>query len=75
LILSELHAYYYQIQTEVHVTNSRWCDFVVWSPLDQPFIQRICYDPQFMSKAIAKAQKFDFDKFLPAVLPTQYYHH
>ena len=38
LCLSESHAYYYQIQTEMRVTNSKWCDFVVWSPLDQPFV-------------------------------------
>ena len=69
LCLSESHAYYYQIQTEMRVTNSKWCDFVVWSPLDQPFVQRVRYNPEFMNKAIAKAQKIYFDKFLPAVLP------
>ena len=53
----------------MHVTNSKWCDFVVWSPLDQPFVQRVRYNPEFMNKAIAKAQKIYFDKFLPAVLP------
>ena len=60
MFLSKSHAYFYQIQTEMHVTNSKWCDFVVWSPLDQPFIQRIHYDSEFMSNAIVKAQKFQF---------------
>jgi len=36
LCLSESHTYFYQIQTEMHVTKSKWCDFVVWSPLDRP---------------------------------------
>jgi len=69
IFLSKSHGYYYQVQTEMHVTNSKWCDFVVWSPLDQPFIQRIHYDSEFMSNAIAKAQKFYFNQFLPAILP------
>ena len=69
MFLSESHTYFYQVQTEMHVTNSKWCDFVVWLPLDQPSIQQVCYDPEFMSKTIVKAQKFYFDQFLPAVLP------
>ena len=39
MFLSISHAYFYQVQTEVHVTNCRWCDFVVWSQFHQPFVQ------------------------------------
>jgi len=53
----------------MHVTKCRWCDFVVWSPLGSPFIQRIEYDAAFMKGTIIKAQKFYFEQFLPAVVP------
>ena len=39
--LSTTHAYYYQVQTEMHVTRVQWCDFVVWSPIDDTFVQRV----------------------------------
>lgn len=67
--LSQSNAYFYQIQTQMHVTKCKWCDFVVWSPLSAPFVQRIEYDSVFMKGAILKAQKFYFEKFLPAVVP------
>ena len=67
--LSKSHSYFYQIQTHIHVTKCRWCDFVVWSPHGSPFIQRIEYDAAFMKGAISKAQKFYFEQFLPAVVP------
>jgi len=66
--LSKVHSYFYLIQTQMHVTKCRWCDFVVWSPIGSPFIQRIEYDAAFMKGAIIKAQKFYFEQFLPAVV-------
>ena len=68
MFLSRSHAYFYQVQTEMHVTNFNSCDFVVWSPLHQPFVQQVSYDPEFMKTSIMKAQKFYFDQYLPAVL-------
>lgn len=53
--LSKSHGYYYQIQTQMHVTTLKWCDFVVWSPLQDPFVQRVWYDPVFMEEALPKA--------------------
>jgi len=35
--LSESHLYYYQIQAQMHVSKLQWCDFVVWSPMEDPF--------------------------------------
>jgi len=52
----------------MHVTHLQWCDFVVWSPLYQPFVQRIT-PADFMKSAIAKAGKLYFEQFLPAVVP------
>ena len=53
----------------MYVTKLKWCDFVVWSPLQDPFVQRVYYDPVFMEEAISKARKFYFEHFLPSVVP------
>ena len=47
IFLSKSHTYFYHIQTEMHVTDSKWCDFFVWAQKGQPFVQRVCYDPEF----------------------------
>ena len=49
LSLSNSHAYYYQIQTQMHVAKLPWCDFVVWSPVGDLFVQRVQYNEQCMS--------------------------
>ena len=33
---------------KMHVINLQWCDFVVWSPMEEPFVQKIKYDSTFM---------------------------
>ena len=40
MCLCESHKYFYQIQTQMHVTKLQWCDFIVWCP-KQVFVQRI----------------------------------
>ena len=67
--LSTTHAYYYQIQTEMHVIRLQWCDFVVWSPIEDTFVQRVYYNKPFMENIIAKAQAFYFEKYLPSIIP------
>ena len=69
ICLSKCHSYYYQVQTQMHVTCLLWCDFVVWSPLHEPFVERIKYDAKFMKQVISTAEKFYFNQFLPAVVP------
>ena len=69
VMLSKLHAYYFQVQTQMHVTSLQWCDFFVWSPMGEPFIQRIKYEPAFMDQVFLKAQDFYFNKFLPTAVP------
>ena len=67
--LSKSHMYFYQVQTQMHVTCLNWCDFCVWSPVGEPFVQRIGYEKAFMDKALIKAQNFYFNKFLPSITP------
>ena len=67
--LSKTYAYFYQVQTQMHGTHLAWCDFVVWSPFQDIFIERVCYDPIFMKAAVLKAKELYFEKFLPSVVP------
>ena len=67
--LSKSHSYYYEVQTQMRVANLQWADFVVWSPVDEPFVQRIKYDSTFMNDNLLKAHVFYFKKFLPTVAP------
>ena len=53
---------------EMHVTKLSWGDFVVWSPLEDPFVQRVYYNKSFMEMAISRAQAFYFKKYLPSVI-------
>ena len=68
MCLSKSHGYYYQVQTQMHVTHLQWCDFVVWSPIQEPFVQRVQYDAPFVNTALSKARSFYFEKFLPSVV-------
>ena len=60
---------FYQVQTQMHVTCLIWCDFVVWSPTQDPFVQRVQYDASFTNVALLKACSFYFDKFLLSAVP------
>ena len=53
----------------MYVTNLQWCDFVVWSPMEEPFVLRINYNSTFMSDNLLKAHAFYFKKLLPSVAP------
>ena len=67
LQLSKSHMYFYQVQTQMHVTGLQWCDFFMWSRVGDPFLQRIVYDSTFMNGVLVKAKLFYFNIFLPAV--------
>ncbi len=47
LTLNRDHAYFYQVQVQLHVCNLQYCDFVVWTCKDV-FIERITPDEQFI---------------------------
>ena len=63
VMLSKVHAYYFQIQTQMHVTSLQWYNLFIWSPMGEPFIQTIKYEPAFMDKVLLKARNFYFNKF------------
>ena len=47
--LKQKHNYYYQVQGQMHITNRKWCDFVVWNPqgTDKLLVDRIQYNKVF----------------------------
>ncbi|XP_033635761.1 uncharacterized protein LOC117296806 isoform X2 [Asterias rubens] len=55
--LKENHQYYYQIQTQLHSTKRKYCDFVVWIP-SQIHIQRIEFNANFFKCILEKVSSF-----------------
>jgi len=66
--LSTSHSYYYQVQTQMYVTELPWCDFVVWSDIEDIFVQRVYYNKPFMDEVILRAKSFYFNLYLPSVV-------
>jgi len=65
--LKRNHDYYYQIQGQMHILKRQWCDFVVWTPRKDDYVQeRIHYDSKFWEeKMIPKLSKFYLSSLLP----------
>ena len=49
------HAYYYQVQMQMYVTNRNYCDFYLCTTKDS-FCERIPYNEKFMMDAISKVK-------------------
>ena len=57
LKLKRNHAYFYQIQMQIKLSHTQYCDFVVWKKNDL-FIERIFPDINFIDNALTKACAF-----------------
>ena len=68
LQLKSTHQYFYQVQAQLFVTRFPWCDFVVWAPSEDIYVERIYYDQKFNETVISQARSFYFDTFLPAIV-------
>ena len=55
LQLKRTHQYFYQVQTQLFVTRLLWCDFVLWSPSDVIYVERIFYNQSFIEDAVSNA--------------------
>ena len=63
LSLKRNHDYYYQVQGQMHILKRNWCDFVVWIPRNDDYVQeRIYYDNDFWK-----------DKMIPKLIYLHYY--
>lgn len=65
--LKEDHEYYYQIMTQLMVTNASYADFCVWTPTSI-YIQRILPDIRLFEKIRAKCAAAFKNVILPELL-------
>ena len=60
ICLDHVHAYYYQVQTQLFVANVDYCDFCecTFAHHDDLHIERIFKDTEFWDYCVSKAQHF-----------------
>jgi hypothetical protein len=67
------HAYYYQVQAQLHCTGAPYCDFILYTNEDI-FVERIEVDLSFLEENIAKAKVLFENSILPELLGRWYSH-
>jgi hypothetical protein len=65
--LDRNHAYYYQVQTQIHITEVEFCDFIVWNK-NSLYIERIMPDVQLLEEISTKVETFFRQCILPEIL-------
>ncbi|XP_034066574.1 uncharacterized protein LOC117542824 isoform X5 [Gymnodraco acuticeps] len=55
--LDRRHAYYHQVQAQLHVVDVDYCDFVVWTKNDL-FVERIVRDVDLWDNIIPRVESF-----------------
>ena len=65
------HAYYYQVQLQMKLCQTEYCDFIVWRPHDM-VVLRIVLDEHFIDSAIAKAMLFFKAEVFPELVGKWY---
>lgn len=65
--LQKHHQYYYQVQAQIHLTQSTFCDFVVWTQTDI-HVERIFADTDFWNAAVKNVKAFYITGVLPELL-------
>ena len=68
--LDRSHAYFYQVQAQLHIVDVDYCDFVVWSKKDL-FVERIVRDVDLWDNIIPRVETFFRLCVLPEVLGQQ----
>ena len=67
IMLKKSHPYYFQVQGLMHVTQTRWCHFLIYS--SKAFhLQKIEYDKNFMDLILPKLKLFYFQYYLPEII-------
>ncbi|XP_034039296.1 uncharacterized protein LOC117522039 [Thalassophryne amazonica] len=67
LILKTDHAYYYQIQAQLHITEKNFCDLVVWRQ-GSVYMERITPNNDFWTNCVEESSKFYIHCVLPELL-------
>lgn len=72
LSLKRDHQYYYQVQTQIHLTQASYCDFAVWGPGERGkgeiYIERILPDTVFFDTICKKVHTFVQKCIIPELL-------
>ena len=69
-----MHAYYFQIQAQMHIMEVDYCDFIVWNDNDI-YIERVLPDIVFWDCVVPKAELFFRKCILPEVLGNFFLNH
>ena len=65
--LKSTHMYYHQIQGQMGITGSKWCDLIIYCE-DDIHVERIKFDSDFFQKIKDKVDMFYFNYFLPLIV-------
>ena len=68
MMLNCKHSYYYQCQMQMYVTDTSYCDFVVWSETGDLFCERLLPDTGIILEQLHLAEKFFYLAILPELL-------
>ena len=58
LVLKRTHAYYYQIQLQLLITEAKYCDLVLFSAKGLPSIERITPDIKLQHRIVESTKRF-----------------
>ncbi|KAK6186542.1 hypothetical protein SNE40_008562 [Patella caerulea] len=64
LKLKKTHSYYYQVQAQMAITKTKWCDFILWTLKDY-HKERIEFDAKFWEGCLDHVNLFYIDFILP----------
>lgn len=65
-VVNEEHAYYHQIQGQIHLTNKTGCWLVVWTPLETAIV--FIAKNESWSHWLEKMENFFFEKLIPCIV-------
>ncbi|CAC5420379.1 unnamed protein product [Mytilus coruscus] len=67
LELKTSHIYYFQIQFQMAITGRNWCDFVLWSPVGPPNVERIRRDEQLIKSMLGNVTTLWYEVIAPEI--------
>lgn len=67
IFLDKKHSYYYQIQMQMAITKTSFCDFVVWGP-NCLCCERVHFNEDFWASESAKALEFHKGAIMPELV-------
>ncbi|XP_060878263.1 uncharacterized protein LOC132950736 [Metopolophium dirhodum] len=70
LQLKTSHAYFYQIQGQLHITNRKFCYFCIWTPKGL-IVEKIERDDKFWMDIEPKLKKFYMECLLPEIIDSR----